>query len=164
MKNKKMFSVALIAICLMTGCVSKPTVAVYDNDKKIASDSNTFNLINYEQTLEDRHFTASAEKMEGMDTIWSFNASEDTTIDITYSLNVFSGKMKLVLINPKGEVLIVTECDSEMTEPVQDTLNIESGNNRIKIVADENTKFDMDISISEGEFIELGFVFVPTTC
>lgn len=156
MKNRKIISAALITICLLTGCASNSMVDVYDSNKKIASDTNTYNLINYEQTLDDRHFTASVEKMEGMDTIWSFNATEDTTIDITYSLKVFSGKMKLVLINHKGEVLVVTECDSEMTEPVQNMLNIESGNNRIKIVADENTKFDIDISISEGKFEKLG--------
>ena len=94
--------------------------------------------------------------MEGMDTIWVFDAEEDKSLDITYTINVFSGKMKLVLINPKGDVSIIAECDTEMSEPIQSTLNIESGNNRIKIVAGANTKFDIDISIQEGEFKELG--------
>ena len=94
--------------------------------------------------------------MEGMDTIWALDTKEDTTLDIAYTLNVFSGKMKLVLINPKGEVSIIAECDCEMTDSVQSTLNLEIGNNRIKIVADENTKFDINISISEGDFQNLG--------
>ena len=91
-----------------------------------------------------------------MDTIWVFDAEEDKSLDITYTINVFSGKMKLVLINPKGDVSIIAECDTEMSEPIQSTLNVESGNNRIKIVAGENTKFDIEISIQEGEFKELG--------
>lgn len=62
--------------------------------------------------------------------------------------------MKLVLINPEGDVSIIAECDTEMSEPIQSTLNVESGNNRIKIVAGENTKFDIEISIQEGEFKE----------
>ena len=70
-------------------------------------------------------------------------------------INVSSGKMKLALINPKGDVSIIAECDTEMSEPIQSTLNVESGNNRIKIVAGENTKFDIEISIQEGEFKEL---------
>lgn len=94
--------------------------------------------------------------MEGMDTIWDWDAEEDTTLDITYTLNVLSGKAKLVLINSKGELSIIAECDTEMTEPVQSILNAEKGNNRIKLVADENTKFDIDISISEGDFNNLG--------
>ena len=150
MKTRKIMGMALVAMCLWTGCASDATVDVYDNDKKIASDTNTYNLINCKQTVEDRNFTASVEKMEGMDTIWRFTAAEDSTVDITYSLKVFSGKVKLVLINNEAE------CDSEMTEPAQNMLNIESGNNRIKLVADENTKFDIEISISEGEFEKLG--------
>jgi len=156
MKVKKMFVAILIAVCLITGCATNPMVTVYDNDQKIASETNTYNLDKVDQTTEDGHFTASVEKMEGMDTIWSWDAEEDTTLDITYTLNVFSGKAKLVLINSKGEVSMIAECDTEMTEPIQSTLNVEKGNNRIKIVANENTKFDVEISISEGDFKNLG--------
>lgn len=155
MKIKKLFAAGLIAVCLMTGCAN-PMVAIYDNDIKIAGSTNSYNLSNYEQTAEDGHFTASVEKMEGMDTIWVFDAEEDTSLDIAYTLNVSSGKMKLVLINPTGDVSIIAECDTEMTEPVQSALNVESGNNRIKIVAGKNTKFDIEITIPEGEFKELG--------
>lgn len=156
MKTKKLFAAVLTAVCFMTGCASNPMAAVYDNDTKIASNTNTYNLINYEQTLEDGHFTANVEKMEGMDTIWVFDVKEDMTLDITYTLNVSSGSAKIVLINPDGEVAVIAECDSEMTEPVQSTLDVKSGNNRIKIVTDRNTKFDADIMIPEGEFKELG--------
>ena len=155
MKIKKMLAAGMIAVCLMTGCAN-PMVAIYDNDIKIASNTNSYNLNNYEQTAEDGHFTASVEKMEGMDTIWGFDSEEDKSLDITYTMNVSSGKMKLVLINPKGDVSIIAECDTEMSEPIQSTLNVEGGNNRIKIVAGENTKFDIEISIQEGEFKELG--------
>lgn len=156
MRTKKLLGVGLTAVCLMSGCTPNPMVAVYDNDIKIASSTNSYNLINYEQTTEDGHFTANVEKMEGMDTIWVFDTEEDTSLDIAYTLNVYSGKVKLVLINPKGDISIIAECDTEIAEPVQSTLNVESGNNRIKIVAGENTKFDIEISIPEGEFKKLG--------
>ena len=153
---KKIFGVVLITLCLVTGCASNTMTAIYNNDKKIASDTNTYNLNNVEQTLDDGHFTANVDKMEGMDTIWFLDAKEDKELDMTYTLNVISGKAKLVLINPKGEVSVIEECDSEMTAPIKSNLNIENGENRIKIVADKNTKFDIDVSISEGEFKELG--------
>lgn len=156
MKVKKVFGAISIVVCLITGCASNPMAAVYSNDQKIASETNTYNLDNVDQTIEDGHFMASVDKMEGMDTIWVLDAGEDTTLDITYTVSVFSGKMKLVLINSKGEISIIVECDTEMTEPVQRTLNVEKGNSRIKIVADKNTKFDIDISISEGDFKNLG--------
>lgn len=37
--------------------------------------------------IEDKHFTASVEKMEGMDTIWSFNADENTKFDIEITIS-----------------------------------------------------------------------------
>lgn len=61
MKIKKMLAAGMIAVCLMTGCAN-PMVAIYDNDIKIASNTNSYNLNNYEQTAEDGHFTASVEK------------------------------------------------------------------------------------------------------
>ena len=150
MKIKRMLATGMLVVCLMTGCAN-PMAAIYDNDIKIASNINSYNRNNYYQTTEDWHFTASVEKMEGMDTIWVFDAEEDKVLDITYTINVSAGKMKLVLINPKGDVSIIAECDTEMSEPIHSTLNVESGNNRIKIVAGENTKFDIEFSIQEGE-------------
>ena len=131
-------------------------LAVYDNNAKIAGDTNTYNLSNYEQVQSDLHFTASVGKMEGMDTIWVLDAEEDMTVDITYQLSVFSGKMKLVLIDPEKEVSVIVECDSEMEETVQSTLDVKKGNNRIKIVAAENTQFDIDMTLSAGGLKELG--------
>lgn len=146
----------MAVVCFITGCGRNPMLAVYDDDAKIASSTNTYNLINYEQVQSDLHFTASVEKMEGMDTIWVFDAEKDTAVDITYKLNVSSGKMKLVLINPEKEISIIAECDSGMEDFVSDTLDIKKGNNRIKIVAGENTQFDIDFTISHGGLKELG--------
>lgn len=146
----------MAVVCFITGCGRNPMLAVYDDDAKIASNTNTYSLINCEQVQSDLHFTASVEKMEGMDTIWVFDAEKDTAVDITYKLNVSSGKMKLVLINPEKEVSVIAECDSGMEDFVSDTLDIKKGNNRLKLVAGENTQFDIDFTISHGGLKELG--------
>ena len=157
MNSKYLFAGILTVVFLITGCVNSSMFKVYDDDQKITSASNSFNLTNVNQTSEDGRFTASVEKMEGMDTLWSFDAEEDTILDITYILNVSSGKAKLVLINPDGELSIIAECSSEMAEPAQSVLNLEKGKNRIKLVAAEKAKFDIELSISEGTFEKLGF-------
>lgn len=156
MKIKHMLVMALTAVSLLNGCAFQSMAAVYDDEKQIAGSSNSYSLINVKQTTEDGHFTASAEKMEGMDTIWDYEAEEAAELDITYTLNVYSGKLKLVLINADGELSIIAETDAEMQEPVQDTFQVESGKNRIKVVAGEDTRFDIDISISAGRFRQLG--------
>lgn len=157
MKTKNLFATVLAVVFLITGCVDSSRFDVYDDDQKIASTSNSFNLTNVYQASEDGHFTASVEKMKGMDTLWSIDAEEGITLDITYTLNVSSGKAKLVLINPDGELSIIAECSSEMTEPAQSVLNLEKGKSRIKLVATDKAKFDIELSISEGKFEKLGF-------
>lgn len=62
MRKVKFFSVVFVAICFMAGCASNPMVSVYDNNKEIAGNTNTYNLINVDQTCEDGHLTASVEK------------------------------------------------------------------------------------------------------
>lgn len=128
MKVGKWFALVLAAVCtaacILAGCGTNPMLAIYDNDAKIASNTNTYSLTNVEQVHSDLHFTASVGKMEGMDTVWVFDAEEDTAVDITYQLNVSSGKAKLVLIDPEKEVSVIVECDSKMEEPVQETLDI----------------------------------------
>ena len=156
MKAGKLLGAVLVMVCVAAGCGFNPMFAVYDDNAKIAGDTNTYNLSNYEQVQSDLHFTASVGKMEGMDTIWVLDAEEDMTVDITYQLSVFSGKMKLVLIDPEKEVSVIVECDSEMEETVQSTLDVKKGNNRIKIVAAENTQFDIDMTLSAGGLKELG--------
>lgn len=156
MKAGKLLGAVLVMVCVAAGCGFNPMLAVYDDNAKIAGDTNTYNLSNYEQVQSDLHFTASVGKMEGMDTIWVLDAEEDMTVDITYQLSVFSGKMKLVLVDPEKEVSVIVECDSEMEETVQSTLDVKKGNNRIKIVAAENTQFDIDMTLSAGGLKELG--------
>lgn len=157
MKCKKIIAVTLLTTILLVACAVNPAVAVYDNNEKIASESNTFNLDAVEQEIEDGQMTANVERMEGMETIWAFSSEEDKEIDITYNLSVYSGKLKMALITPDGKVNVIEECDTEMTEPLKSTLNIQSGENRIKLVAGRDTKFDMEVSIAEGEFYKIGF-------
>lgn len=157
MKINKIIAGTLLVIVLFTGCEINPAVAVYDNNEKIASESNTFNLDAVEQEIKDGQMTANVESMEGMETIWSFSSKEDKEVDITYYLNVYSGRLKMVLISPDGELNIIEECDAETPGLLQSTLNIQSGVNRIKLVADKDTKFDIEVNIAEGDFLKIGF-------
>ena len=93
-----------------------------------------------------------------MDTIWTYESDKNIELDITYLLNVKSGKLKLVLITPDGSItnLIEVTKESDVLDYATNTLQIKKGLNRIKIVADKNTSLEFDISIPNGEFKELG--------
>lgn len=93
-----------------------------------------------------------------MDTVWSYESEEDKLLDITYLINVTSGKLKLVLISPDNSVTNIIEQTekSDMTNSATNNLDIKKGLNRIKIVGDKDTVADLDIKIIQGDFKELG--------
>lgn len=148
---------AFLPAVLLTGCSGNPMAALYDNESAIVSDSNSYNLDGLTQQIEDDTLEITVEKMEGMDTIWSFEADYEAEISMTYRISLESGKLKLVLISPDGDLTTLAECSPDMGLNGESIIPIEPGVNRIKVVTDEDTKFTLDLSIPEGELRELGF-------
>lgn len=95
-----------------------------------------------------------------MDTIWTYdeNGCEKKKVEFTYFASVYSGKMKIVLIEPDGSLTTIAEItpETEMEDPQTYAIEIKEGLNRIKIVGGKNTKFDIELSASKGKFNELG--------
>ena len=111
--GKRLCLTAVAAAVLMTGCTMNLGERYYENDRGIAGDSNSYNLTNYTGSQEGNTVSGSAEKMEGMDTVWKYEASEDTEVTFTWKLNVSSGKAKFVLIDPDGNLSTLAECKAE---------------------------------------------------
>jgi len=157
-KKVKMFITTMLLILGLTACQDNPMSAIYDNDSKIVSDSNVYNLTNDEQNIEKQNYKGSIEKFEGMDTIWTYNATEDENVELKYLAAVYSGKMKLVLIAPDNSLTTIVEITSETDLKDYQTymLELKEGTNRIKVIGGENTKLDIELSIPIGEFHELG--------
>lgn len=158
MNKIKYVMIFILMSMLIIGCSKNYMTSIYNDNEKISSDTNSFNLDVKEQSIDGQKFKGVIEKIEGMDTIWTYEADKDTMLDITYLLNVSSGKSKLVLIYPDSSVttIIETTKDSEVVDYATNPLQIKKGLNRIKIVADENTSLEFNISIPNGEFKELG--------
>ena len=131
---------------------------VYDSDRAIASSSNSYNLIDYTGNQNGNTVSGSAEKLEGMDTIWSYEAEEEKEVTLSWKLNVSSGKAKFVLINPDGELTTLVECfageDSEQSS--SGTFEIKQGENRVKLVGAENTSLEYEFTADEGEVSSFG--------
>lgn len=152
--RKKAAVLALILLISCLGGCSNMMTGVYDDASMLVKDSNTYNKVNWKSSIEDRKYTVSAVKFEGMDTIWTYDAPEDASIEITYLVKVHDGKMKLVLIAPDDTLTTIAEIttESSMEEAESVTLELEKGENRIKLVGGKDTKLDMEIFISEGKF------------
>ena len=153
---RKMIVGTLLVVFLLSGC-SNAMADIYDNESKITSDTNSFNLDGIEQEIEGNSYNATIEKMEGMDTVWTLDTEEETTVDISYDITLYNGKVKVVLIYPDGELTTLAECISNQDNSSNSTsLTWPRGEYRIKIIAGENTKFDISLSITDGSFHELG--------
>lgn len=153
---RKMIVGTLLVVFLLSGC-SNAMADIYDNESKITSDTNSFNLDGIEQEIEGNSYNATIEKMEGMDTVWTLDTEEETTVDISYDITWYNGKIKVALIYPDGELTTLAECKSNQDNSSNSTsLTLPQGEYRIKIIAGENTKFDISLSITDGSFHELG--------
>ena len=130
----------------------------YENDRGIAGDSNSYNLTNYTGSQEGNTVSGSAEKMEGMDTVWKYEASEDTEVTFTWKLNVSSGKAKFVLIDPDGNLSTLAECKAESGGEQENsgTFEIKKGENRVKLVGAEKTSLEYEFTADEGDVQTLG--------
>lgn len=176
MKQKHFLLTALFASALSLAGCSGLGANAYNNERSIASDMNSYNLNNITQTSDDGTFSAQVGNMEGMDTIWTYDAENETSTELSYDITLYSGKLKLTLISPDKKVTTLVELDSEKdaedhSASAQDSsagtsacsasdtvsFSLEPGENRIKVVAGEDTRFDMNLSMPEGEFGELGF-------
>ena len=157
MNRSKYLLIFIFLTILLVGCSKNNINSIYNDNEKIASDINIYKLNIKEQSIEGQEFKGVIKKMEGLDTIWTYEADKDMELDMKYLLNVTSGKVKLVLISPDNSVtsLIERSKGSEVADYATNVLQIKKGLNTMKIVAKDNASFEFDIRIPKGEFKEL---------
>ncbi len=158
MNIKKGAVVLVFLSVLLFGCSRKDVSLIYNDNDKISSNYNTFNIDVKEQKIYGEKFVGIINKIEGMDTIWTYESEEDSKLDITYLLNVGKGKVKFVLISPDNSTTNIIErtSESEINNYASSTMQIKKGLNRIKIVAEKKSSGEFDIKIPYGKFMELG--------
>lgn len=157
MRKSALTGLVLVA-SMMIGCGQNPKVAIYNNDARIASDGNSYNFYaDVDQDWEDSSYTATVNGMDGMDTVWSCNADDDSIVEIDFDMGLSTGAAKLVFIDPDGKLETIVECSSEGAETGSKAVKIKKGNNRIKLVCRDKAELDMALSIDTGAFEKLGF-------
>ena len=149
----EIMTAAGLSVLLLSGCVMNTGARVYDNEKALAGDSNSYNLANYSGSQSDRTVSGSAEKLEGMDTIWELDTDEEKEVNISYSLTVTSGKAKLIYVSSDRTVTTLTECiaGEENGKSATETIKAETGENRIRLVGAEGTSLEYEFTADIGE-------------
>lgn len=141
--QKGMAFLALLFLAFgMAGC-DVTTDVDYNDAKTLAKSGDTYSRVNYSQTKNAKRVTVSGEKFAGMDTLWRYQADEGEEAGLSFTLGVEKGKVKLVFINPDGEVITLVECQPEdgqgVTKSGEVPLKMQKGENRIKLVGEDNS-------------------------
>lgn len=159
--KKKMFiilgSIVVFYIVIFAAVLSVTFVLpsqVYNNEQLLAKELNTASKKNYKKNKQDEMITITCEKMTGMDTLWKYNTLEDITIQMNYSLQVTSGKAKLILVQPDNTLITLAEesaMDNQQINTMEQKceLDLKKGKNRIKIVCEKGTAFLLSFQISK---------------
>ncbi|MEG0857896.1 MAG: hypothetical protein RSG52_15635 [Terrisporobacter sp.] len=147
----------IISALVISGC-STNMKSVYSSTDKISSNSNSFNLNDESQTIDNQSYVGKLE-FEGMDTIWSYNAENNEGVELSYLLSIAKGKAKLVLINSNGDVetIIENEDNDQPTDMNSVKLSLTEGENRIKLVAQDNAQIELKFNVSKGDIMKVGF-------
>ena len=148
----------IMIISLMIGCGNNTMDKVYNDNSKIASESNTFGLDESEEAIESGTYKAKL-KLSGSGTIWEYESDSDVDIEVPYILSVKSGKAKIVLISPDNTVtnLVENTDKATMNGTTTITVPIKKGNNRIKVVGYKKADIDIELYIEQGTFKNIGF-------
>ena len=154
----KIITAAGLSVLLLPGCVMNTGARVYDNEKALSGNANSYNLVNYSGSMSDNTVSGSAEKLEGMDTIWRFNTDEPTEVNISCNLTVTSGKAKLVYVSPDGIVSTLAECiaGEESEKSASDSIEARAGENRIRLVGAEGTSLEYEFTADAGKVEPFG--------
>ena len=93
-----------------------------------------------------------------MDTIWEFDADETEEVNISYSLTVTAGRAKLVYVSPDRTVTTLVECiaDGKNEQSASETIEVEEGENRIRLVGAEGTSLEYEFTADAGEVKTFG--------
>ena len=128
---------ALLAAFSVSGCGGSRIADLYDNRRK-KSPVIPIPLIldGIQQNIEGEKWTASVERLEGMDTVWSCKTQETTEAEFSYEITLYSGKLKVVLIDPEGALTTLAECDAAGEQNAGESISLEKGESRIKLVAE----------------------------
>ena len=131
---------------------------VYNDDSKIANDSDTFGLDESDETIEEGVYKGKL-KFSGSITIWTYESNEDFELQVPYTLSVKSGKAKIVLISPDNTVNTLVENTNKSSVEGEAilTVPIKKGVNRIKLVGYKKADIDVELNIEKGTFHEINF-------
>lgn len=127
--------VGMVLLIVLTGCSTvRETMAqlrIYGSNEQIAENGDNYTYKTREGIADASGAALDFRQFTGKHTLWTVNASEDSTVTLNLDLGVKNGKCKVVHVLPSGEV--VKLADGKLAGDSV-TLDLPAGQNVIKLV------------------------------
>lgn len=150
-KKAIIFLSSILLTFSITGCsISEYQKSIYKDDSKIASQADSYSFRNRVGSTSSGKSSVKFGTFYGMDTLWTIEATKETSISLDIDVRVDSGDFKVVLINPDNRVIVIAEGQKSGTQE----LKLQMGKSRIKIVG-SNAKGEAKLSIKDNNNIKI---------
>lgn len=146
-----LLSALMLGFCF-AGCATVEQNNIYNDDVKIAND-DSYSTFSYASSLHnnDTRMQLDVGSMGGSVTLWQYDG-EANEFELDCSMEVSSGKAKLVVVAPDGTVNTLLEPSGTGEETVRNTLATGDGEYRIKLVAADKASLSASIACSGGQW------------
>lgn len=150
MKNLEIVLICLLCL-IMTACSNGFAKREYEYNEKISQmedhyskEVSVFNPI-------DGGYSLTVSKFNGRESLWTETLEDNQNIVIDFSFSLTKGQAKVVHIDSEDNVTTVIECSPETSTDgfVTKTVELKSGENRLKIVGYDCEYIDLKMLFSE---------------
>lgn len=151
--NKTIIIIVTLIMCisLLSGCgINDYQKNLYDNEKDLCKQADSYSYVLRVGNTINNKTSIKYGTFYGMDTIFIIDSKESGKITLNYESKIDSGKFKGVLISQDDKVTTIFEGNAKKEE----TLEVEKGINRIKIVGN-NAKGNFNMEIKVPDTMEL---------
>lgn len=115
---------------------------MYDNEQRIKEQGDSYSYLLRKLNNNNDEVELKFSEFTGTDTLYTMECDFDTSIKLNYNLELSKGRFKIVVIDPSGDIMNITESSGKDTKEIK----LKSGVYRIKLVG-EKTSGLLKISI-----------------
>lgn len=155
--SKKIAGVLLLtvlSIAPLTGCNNYEINQWYNNDSKIAKDTDRYAIDTGNRSAEKGIYKGDM-TLTGTLTVWEYTAEADEILEVPYNFTVSKGNVKLVHISEDKTVTTMlekTEKGTAIAPKGTISIPLKKGLNRLKLVGRHAATHSIELNIQKGEF------------
>lgn len=145
---------SVLSVGTLTGCNNSEINQWYNNDSKIAKDTDRYAIDTSNRSAENGLYKGKT-TLTGTLTVWEYTARADEMLVVPYNFTVSKGNAKLVHISEDKTVTTMlekTEKGSDIAQKGTIKIPLKKGLNRLKLVGQHAATYSIELNIQKGTF------------